>query len=173
MLVCAEETITGCMSLTKTHKKNATKFLKANRANKNVKHLLMNGSYLIKKGTCVYMRHLFAKFYGFETESLLMDLLDVVKLIVDIGLHDQKSNIKFTHDTAKKFICDITFLSEEAAENIVLYTLSRPAKHCVNAFGNFCVSMFDKHMNKINKKAIDVLLQGCFPMKVLMKLSKS
>jgi len=171
-LSLVENTLAGKMTINKNHMKNLEEYIMNNKINKDIIKYIENGSELIRNGTCIFTRTLYANIFGSKIESCLMNINNIVKLIIDIGLHSQDVPYIFTQESAIKFMQEVTYIPDNAIENEILKIMTYPTKACLNTYGYHLVKIFHKKMNKDIHKTLKILYNFMCPAHVLMNMKE-
>jgi hypothetical protein len=135
--ICAHEGIPGHI----IERHNSNNVLKDYKLKKKIKKYIQKGNLFSVEGWATYSEHLINDMYTGDTimTNLYHDLLNYIKIIIDVGLNSRNAPIKFNMKSAFNFIKKYTMQENSIIYNELIRFFAKPGFFISYGMGNLLI----------------------------------
>lgn len=153
--ICIHEAIPGHIM----ERTNTKKYIKSHAENKKAIKYLNRGIGGTKEGWAAFVEDFDNADGKNELFNLFNQLLNIVRIIVDVGLNTNDCDKTFTEIEAKNFIGKYSVLNGNGIESEILRYLARPGQACTYGLGYYSIKLLFKESGFTQKKFNDIFMK--------------
>jgi hypothetical protein len=150
--MCVHETIPGHI----TRKMNTGKYAKKYITNKKIRKYVKKDSIMAKEGWSVYAQNMLSEITNNKLAILFDELLNAVRIIIDIGINSNNAIISFNQAEAIDFMQTYTILNNISIRNEILKYLAKPGNGCSYGLGDYSIKLLFNE-SKLSHKSFNTL----------------
>ena len=165
--ICAQEAIPGIM----VERYNTSKISKKYIQNKKIRSHIKRGICATKEGWGLMAEELLKE--SDELDLLLDQILNTVRIIVDIGLNTLECDMSFNMESAKEFLKKYTVMDDDTIQYEIIRYLAKPAYSCAAGIGYYTIKLLIEQYSIDIKQFADMYMKLPFTLPLLKEYIKN